>query len=468
MTTIIKFLVAIILGLISQIAGAQEITGDWNGVLKASGAELPIEINIKKNDGNYTAVLKSPSQTNTEIPADVTSFENQILTIEVASKMVKYQGKLENNVIKGTFTQAGNDVFLNLTPGKAIVKTSKRRPQDPVKPYPYLSEDVIFINKNANNIKLAGTLTLPKSIEKPPVVILISGSGPQNRNEEFVNHRPFLVLSDYLTRQGIAVLRYDERGVGESEGEYNGGTSFDFSTDVEAAIEFLKKRKDIDVKKIGLIGHSEGGFIAPMVASRNTDVAFIVSLAGTGVIGKKVLLTQAKRMLEQLGASKEYIELDEKSRDIIFSVIQQESSKETIVTRSEEELKKYGEALSEEKQKLFRSLPLNQLISVFSESVWMQYFIRTDPDQFLSKVTVPLLAINGSKDSQVLPKLNLKGFKEGLSKAGNKDVTIKELDGLNHLFQIAETGAGSEYENIEETFNTEAMKVVGDWIRKRF
>ncbi|WP_299440072.1 alpha/beta fold hydrolase [uncultured Aquimarina sp.] len=468
MTTIIKIIIAIILGLISQIIGAQEIAGTWNGVLNVSGSELPVEITISKSNDEYTAVLRSPSQGNRDIPADKVSFENQLLTIEIGAMMVTYKGKLENQVFKGTFTQGGNSISLNLTEGKTVLEKPKRRPQDPVKPYPYISEDVVFLNKKADDIKLSGTLTLPKDIKKPPVVILISGSGPQNRNEELLNHRPFLVLSDYLTRQGIAVLRYDERGVGESEGTFSGATSLDFASDVEAAIEFLKKRNDIDTKKIGLIGHSEGGFIVPIIASTNKDVAFIVSLAGTGVIGKKVLISQAKRALELLGASKEYIEVDGKTRDIVFSTVQRESGKEAIVAKSKERLKKYSETLSEEKKTFFLTLPLDQLISVFSESAWMQYFIRTDPDQFLSKVSVPVLAINGSKDSQVLPELNLGGFKKGLEKAGNKDYTVKEIEGLNHLFQTADTGAGTEYGTIEETFNPEAMKLVSDWILKRF
>jgi len=352
--------------------------------------------------------------------------------------------------------------------GVLLGQESTPRPQDPVKPYPYTSEEVSFVNEQADHISLAGTLTLPKHIKNPPVVILITGSGQQNRNSEIFNHRPFLVLSDYLTRHGIAVLRYDDRGVEDSEGTFQQATSKDFSADVEAAISFLMKRTDIDTEKIGLIGHSEGGFIAPMVASNSKDVAFVISLAGTGVIGEKVLISQTKKMFELIGFSSEYIEIDLRSRELIFSVIKEETDAVTIVAKSKEKLQQYAETLEADKKILFSQVQSDKIIDVFSKSKWLQYFVKTDPDQFLSKVTVPVLAIYGSKDIQVLSSLNLEGFRSSLEKAGNKDVTIKNIDGLNHLFQKAETGAISEYENIDETFNLEVMVLIKNWILKRF
>jgi len=315
--------------------------------------------------------------------------------------------------------------------------------QNPVKPYPYTSENVFFINKSADSIRLAGTLTIPKDTTDPPVAILISGSGSQNRDSEIARHKPFLVLSDYLTRNGIAVLRYDDRGVAESEGELKETTSEDFATDLEAAISFLKKRKDIDANKIGLIGHSEGGFIAP----------------GNGVSGKKVLLSQARETLVMLGSSKEYIEVDAKSREII---------KDVIVTKAKEKLKEYSETLTEKEKIYFTQVRTDYLVTAYAGSNWFRYFIKTDPHQFISKVSVPVLAINGSKDMQVLSALNLNGFEVGLAKARNKDYTVKELDGLNHLFQKADTGAISEYASIKETFNPIALELIKDWILERF
>jgi len=217
-----------------------------------------------------------------------------------------------------------------------------------------------------------------------------------------------------------------------------------------------------------LIGHSEGGFIAPMVASRTKDVAFVVSLAGNGVSGKKVLLSQAKEGLGLLGSSQEYIEVDGKSREIIFSVIQEEVDKDVIITKAKEKLKEYSETLTEEKKFHFTQVRPDYLVAVYSGSNWLRYFIKTDPYQFISKVSVPVLAINGSKDVQVLSTLNLNGFEAGLAKAKNKDYTIKELEGLNHLFQKANTGAISEYASIEETFNPKALELIKDWIVERF
>ncbi len=467
MTTAIKFFIAIIIGLIYQMSGAQQIIGSWNGVLEVPGAKLPIELTIHKNKSGYSADLKSPSQTNQSIPADKVSFENQELIVEVNAMMVRYQGKLVDKVISGTFTQAGNNFPLKFVKGEAIVEKEKRRPQNPVEPYPYISKDVTFVNKKADDIKLAGTITIPKNKENPPVVILISGSGPQNRNEELLNHRPFLILSDYLSRRGIAVLRYDDRGVGESGGQFNGATSLDFASDVEAAIEFLKKRKGINTNKIGLIGHSEGGLIAPLVASKNSDVSFIVSLAGTGVDGKQVLLTQMKRGAELQGVSPEIIQINNEFADIVLSIVQEEHP-DVMESKTIASFEQHRTNLSEEIKNIYTMDVLKKNFLGFTKDPWMHYFVKTDPVQFISKVRIPILVINGSKDYQVIPELNLAGFRKGLKKAGNKDYTIKEIEGLNHLFQTADTGAGTEYETIEETFSPVALKIVGDWILKRF
>ncbi len=347
---------------------------------------------------------------------------------------------------------------------------SKPRLQDPKTPLGYLSENVYFTNAKANNIKLAGTLTLPKDKKKPAVAILISGSGPQNRNSEIVqfNHRPFLVLSDYLTNNGIAVLRYDDRGTAESEGNHSEATSADFATDVEAAIAYLKTRSDIDTSKIGLIGHSEGGLIAPMVAANNKDVSYVILLAGTGVNGATVLETQSRRAGELQGVSKEHLDENEKLTTIIYGTILKYEDKDTIKAEITKRLNAFktnnpNSILAP----AITSQMINQQLSIL-DSKWLCYFIRAEPSDFLSKTTCPVLALNGSKDFQVLPKINLEGIGDGLEKAKNKDVTIKELEGLNHLFQTAETGSMQEYATIEETYSPVALKLISDWINERF
>lgn len=349
-----------------------------------------------------------------------------------------------------------------------IMFSQNNRPQEPKAPFNYNSEEVFFTNHKADNIKLSGTLTLPKNIKNPPVVILISGSGPQNRNEELANHKPFLVLSDYLTSNGIAVLRYDDRGTAKSEGDFNTGTSYDFSLDAEAALNYLKSRKEVDSNKIGLIGHSEGGLIAPMVASRNKDVAFIVLLAGTGVNGKIILETQTRRAGELAGAPKNALDANEELTNIIYGAIINNSNFELIKTEIKTGLINYKSQNPDGQfSYLINDAFINQQINAI-KSKWLQYFIRTNPQDFLSKTNCPVLALNGSKDFQVLPKLNLKAIENGLKLANNKDVTIKELEGLNHLFQTAETGSSKEYGTIEETFSPKALEIIKDWILERF
>lgn len=342
------------------------------------------------------------------------------------------------------------------------------RPQEPKPPFSYNPELVYFENSQADNIKLAGTLTIPKGKKKHPVAVLISGSGPQNRDEELMGHKPFLVLADYLSTNGIAVLRYDDRGIAESEGDFKTATSFDFATDVDAAITYLKTRKDIDSNKIGLIGHSEGGLIASIVASKNNDVAFIISLAGTGVVGSEVMLTQSWEIAKQLGATNATLKFNDTISKIVYNVIKTETDTSQVKLKIETELKAYRENNASSPFVLYIN---DQLISKFTSvanNKWLTTFIRTNPQDYYSKTNCPVLALNGSKDMQVLPKLNLDGIEKGLKKANNKDVTTKELEGLNHLFQISETGNPNEYGEIEETFSPKALGIIRDWILERF
>ncbi len=346
--------------------------------------------------------------------------------------------------------------------------SQNNRPQEPKEPFDYISDDVIFINYVADSIPLAGTLTFPKNIKNPPVVILISGSGPQNRNEELMGHKPFLVLADYLTNHGMAVLRYDDRGVGDSKGNFQTATTFDFTTDVEAAITYLKSRNDIDKTKIGLIGHSEGGLIAPMIASKNKDVAFIVLLAGPGVNGAEILETQSRKAGELAGTPEAFLEENQKLARIIYDIIRTNTDEDIIKTKITKALNDYktNNPLSV-LTPYITPVMIEQQLSIL-KSKWVCEFIRIEPKDYLEKTTCPVLALNGSKDFQVIPKINLEGIKNALEKADNKDVTIKELDGLNHLFQTAETGSVQEYSKIEESFSPVALEIIKDWILERF
>lgn len=345
-----------------------------------------------------------------------------------------------------------------------------KRPQEPLLPLNYISKNVTFINPKADSIVLAGTLTLPKNIKTPPVAILISGSGPQNRDAFLkpFNHKPFLVLSNYLTKNGIAVLRYDDRGTAASEGNFKSATSFDFALDVEAAISFLKKRNDIDTSKIGLIGHSEGGLIAPIVASKNKTIAFAVLLAGTGVDGGKILQTQSRKTLELKGTPPMMLNENEKLTTIIYNAIKNHRNIDTLKTKIRTGLNdfKTQNPMSVISPSITPTL-IEQQFKIL-DSKWLLEFIRIEPKNYLEKVSCPILVLNGSKDVQVLPEINLPEIEKALLQSENKDVTITELKGLNHLFQTAKTGSMEEYKTIEETFAPSALKLIADWINERF
>ncbi|GGD29360.1 alpha/beta hydrolase family protein [Hyunsoonleella pacifica] len=352
----------------------------------------------------------------------------------------------------------------------AFIFSQNKRPQEPQLPLDYISENIRFTNTKADSITLAGTLTIPKHIKNPPVAILISGSGPQNRDAYLkpFNHKPFLVLSDYLTKNGIAVLRYDDRGVAESEGKFKNATSYDFALDVEAAFHYLRRRKDIDTNKIGLIGHSEGGLIAPIVATNNTNIAFTVLLAGPGVDGGKILQTQSRKMLELNGSQKIILDENEKLTSIIYNAIKQHKNIDTIKT-------KITEGLNAFKAQNPMSIISPSITPILMEqqfkilnSKWLVEFIRINPQEYLKGIVCPVLVLNGSKDVQVLPEVNLPEIEKALTDSGNTDITIKKLEGLNHLFQTAETGHVNEYKSIEETFSPKALKIITDWINERF
>ena len=455
--------------LVSPLSQAQEITGDWHGQLDVMGTKLRISFHVNQAEDKYVSTMDSPDQAAMGISTSSTAFENNELTIKMEAIGAIFIGILSKNQLKGIFTQAGTSFPLDLTKQELTKPKVVLRPQDPIEPYEYASEDVVFINESADSIKLAGTLTLPKNIKNPPVAVLISGSGPQNRNEELgpFNHRPFLVLSDHLTKKGIAVLRFDDRGVAESEGDHAIATSADFATDVAAAVDYLKTRSDIDQNKIGLIGHSEGGFIAPMLASSRSDIAFIVMLAGTGVDGATILQTQGRRASELEGSTKEELDFNEGIAKQVFTMVKNEQSTEELKLKLSKFLNHTLETSPKELVADYTEEVINSQIKKLSSN-WFQYFIRTNPEQFLSKVSCPVLAINGEKDFQVLSELNLTAIDKILKKAGNKDFTVKELAGMNHLFQTAETGALSEYGTLEETFSPIALNIVSDWINKRF
>jgi pimeloyl-ACP methyl ester carboxylesterase len=339
-----------------------------------------------------------------------------------------------------------------------------RRPQEPKKPYPYKEEEVSFENK-AVGITLGGTLTTPETGSPFPAVVLITGSGPENRNEEVFGHKPFLVLADYLTRQGIAVLRCDDRGVGKSGGDSHTATTVDLATDAQASFEYLKTRKDIDPKRIGLLGHSEGGVIAPIVANETPDVAFVVLMAGTGLPGDSILMLQSWLAAKAEGAADTTLAKNAVVERTTLNIVKNERDTAVAAAKLRPLLKQEMAQMSPNDSQALNSS--DQAVEQEVKQVlspWFRYFVSYDPRPALMKLKQPVLAINGSKDVQVAPKENLAAIEAALKAGGNKDYLVKELPGLNHLFQTANTGGVSEYAKIEETISPSALSVMGDWI----
>jgi pimeloyl-ACP methyl ester carboxylesterase len=351
-----------------------------------------------------------------------------------------------------TLNSSREVVHLYMRPGTD--NTVRRRPQNPVKPYPYREEEVLYENK-ASGLKLGATLTIPAGKGPFPAVVLITGSGTQDRDETIMSHKPFLVLADHLTKKGIIVLRVDDRGAGKSGGGSATDTSADFATDVEAGMAFLKTQTEVDPHKIGLIGHSEGGIIAPMVAARNPDAAFIVMMAGTGVPGDGILVEQVRLVAEAMGASPSQVEKNVAAQRETMAIVKQEKNTEAMKTKLREKL-----------GKMMPELQVNDAIKTV-EVPWFRFFLEYDPATNLNKVRCPVLAINGEKDTQVSPKQNLPAIQKALETGGNRKFVIKELPGLNHLFQNAKTGSPSEYIEIEETMSPVALETISGWILKQ-
>jgi fermentation-respiration switch protein FrsA (DUF1100 family) len=444
----------------------KDIEGIWMGNLTVQGGlELRIVFNISTNpDGSINASMDSPDQGVSGIPVESVSYKNGNLNLGVKSIPGSFEGIYQENnkTIEGEWKQAGSVFPLVLNRIEKAPET--HREQDPIKPYPYTEEEVVYENKEAG-VKLAGTLTLPQSEGPFPAVILITGSGQQNRNEEIAGHRPFLVLSDYLTRQGIAVLRVDDRGIGGSTGNVSQDTTEDFAGDVLTGVEYLKSRKEIDPSRIGLIGHSEGGLIAPMVAVKSPDIAFIVLMAAPGVTGEEILYMQSDRIARAEGASNETIAQNEALMRRMYSVVKEEKNNTAVEEELREILRTEIANASEQKTESsgHSEAVIDAQVTALT-SPWMRFFLTYDPRPTLMKVKCPVLAITGEKDLQVPPEENLRAIDDALKAGGNKDYIVKELPGLNHLFQTAKTGSPSEYAKIEETISPDALEIIGNWI----
>jgi len=434
----------------AQTAFAQ-IEGYWKGKLSLGVAELKIGFDIHATENGYSATLDVPAQGASDIPVDETVFQDNHLQMTMSAMGASYSGELKDNVIEGEFSQRGMTFPLNLEKGEK--ETQQSRPQDPKPPFNYHVEEVTFRNEK-EGFDLTGTLTIPEGDGPFPAVVLVSGSGQQNRDEELMNHRPFWVIADYLTRQGIAVLRYDDRGIGGSGGEVETATSMDFSYDAEAAFDFLRNQKLIDASKVGILGHSEGGIINFMVSARRPEVAFLVSLAGPAVKGTEVLKAQGEAINRASGMTDEMIAFSSAASGQMYDIIEASSDREEADSLLRQLVKGwgYGEELTEQ--------TVGQLVSP-----WMYYFLKYDPTEAIVKTNCPALLLNGSKDVQVVASQNLPAYEKIIADYGKTNLTLREMPDLNHLFQHCETGSPNEYFTIDETISPEVLELIVGFVK---
>lgn len=407
-------------------------TGAWTGKLKVSGVELALIFNI----GEESATLDVPDQGATEIPVEVSRDAVGGITLNVPAINASFKGLWAGKVIAGTFTQHGMSFPMTLTPGAPVV----RRPQTPVGPFPYATEEVSFTNGDA---VLKGTLTLPENCDrKTPVLIMVTGSGLQNRDEEMFGHKPFAVIADAFARAGIATLRYDDRGFGESTGDVVLCTTEDLKNDALAGVKLLRDR----FERVGVIGHSEGGTIALMLAGER-QVDFAVSLAGMIVSGAETLLAQNRRAFESAGLPESEVEAFARLLSDTFTAI-----------------KTRAPLPSADNYDITDALRKNYAAALPSlRTPYMEFFLGLDLSASLSGITCPVMALNGTKDTQVQCDRNIAALEAGLP--SNSRSVIRAEDGLNHLFQHCVTGEVSEYKNIEETFSSEVLSEMITWIK---
>jgi uncharacterized protein len=442
-------------GVIPPRPVVEGLDGDWDGALDVgAGMKLRLAFHIKTGPHGTIGTLDSIDQQAMGIGVSNIARNDAQVNLEIHAAGASYQGTLDpsGHAITGQWQQGGRTMplILMLRPANQA-QVILKRPQMPVKPYPYREEDVGFDNA-AEHVHLAGTLTLPQGSGPFPAVILVAGSGPNTRDEPIMGHRLFLVIADHLTRHGIAVLRFDKRGTGSSTGDYATATTVDFAHDVAAGVAYLRTRQDIDQKHVGLIGHSEGGLIVPMVAVHEPSIAYIVMMAGTGVNGAEVWIEQLRLILKASNMSDASVAVALSQRHAIVDILRSEKDPTIAATKL---------------RALLTKLSPSQADGVIAtlNTEWFRDFFAYDPGPTLRMVRCPVLALDGSKDLQVSASQNLPAIRAAL--VNNPNAEVVELPGLNHLFQTATTGSPSEYGQIEETIAPLALDAITNWITQR-
>ena len=450
----------------------------WTGEISTLFQKLKVRVRLYHQDGGKDRILFDSLSQKAGGFKGTSQLVGEEWVIDVPALKSNFKGKLnaDQNVAEGKWTQGGQASNLRLTRSKLEESTDAsvpNRPQTPRGPFPYTIVEVVFENAK-DKVKLAGTLTIPtsdKAGERFPAVILISGSGPQDRDESLLDHKPFWVIADYLSRNGIAVLRFDDRGTASSTGDFAKATTEDFARDAEAALEFLLGNQRVAPDKIGLLGHSEGGLIAPMLAADRKDVAFIVMLAGPGVNGRDILISQGQLILKAAGIIQESALKKQRLLQEIMTTICQSpefntDSDSSIDKAVESAMKQLRTALPDDSELGKETEDAIRLGIKQLSTPWFRFFLSHEPEPILKRVRCSVLALNGEKDVQVDAKLNLPAIRNALKDGGNEDVEVVEMPGINHLFQTCETGGVQEYQTIEETISPAVLQRIKDWIVK--
>ena len=464
----LQIIIVLLVGTFSAFSvQANELVGQWRGELKVGPQSVPLAFNVSRIDDELKATMDSPAQGATDIPVKSVSHKANRVIFDVAVAGARYEATISEQVMNGVWRQGGQEFPLILSKAKPEEEkqVSLFRPQEPSAPFPYEIREVSFKNQQ-HKVELAGTLTLPS---KPvAAVVLVSGSGPQDRDQLFMGHKTFWVLADHLTRQGIAVLRYDDRGVAKSTGSFQGATSYDFAVDAGAAIEYLSSVAELNGVKKGIVGHSEGGLIAPITASFRKDVAFVSLLAGPGQTGNEISIWQIQSFLQANGLSDEAARAGSNITKALNAAVLNSTASESL-----------PEVLTETYQAQWRQLPpaiQKEIVAVGGgelpasrvqslASKWTAYFLAHDPGQFLRGLKIPVLAIHGDKDTQMSAELNLSAIEAALVSGTPHSLNkVEKIAGVNHLFQTAKTGLMSEYAQIEETISPKVLTVISDWI----
>jgi len=464
MIRVIRCLAIVLMASMPTPAAAQPtVLGTWDGAIHIMGQDLGIHVTFTTDNQVLKATIDIPVQGAMGLPLTNVKAEGESVHFELPAGpgLAVFDGTLKGDAISGSFTQGLAKGTFDLTRHKGAPPP----PPAPEPPPPYNQEEVKIAN---GPITLAGTLTLPPSPGRHPAVVLITGSGAQNRDEELLGFKVFRVIADHLTRQGIAVLRCDDRGVGGSTGAVSDSTTEEFATDALAEVAFLKSRPDIDAGHIGLVGHSEGAIVASIAAPRSRDVAFIVLVSGSTITGEKILLLQGQRILKAQGASQEVLDKQADTQRRIFEVVRTNQGWDELEKQLKTDVVAQMAQLPDEQRKVMQQAADTQIQTQLKQvrARWFRFFLDFDPAPVLAQVRCPVLALFGELDLQVPVDVNKPVMEQAFAKGKNRDVTIKVLPKANHLYQVAKTGAPAEYASLQKEFVPELLPLLTTWIQQ--